>query len=368
MENLKIKSEDIFADASKVQGENSKELIELRKKQAQELAEKRKRYNEEVENIRDKQLRDRQQKEESNAKKLTKSRKSERRERTKEYLRSKKELSKKDPNKKNKDYTKLKDQFNPNSDFRGAGRLLQWTGADKAARRFIATTQGNFSDTEDSYSSKEAENSKLRRWFKEKWVNVKTGKACGRKTSNKGEYPACRPSIRVNSDTPKTSTELSKEERDKFIKIKKSQKRIPYNHKKTVDKNKNKYSKNTPKDKELYSRVISKAKGKFNKWPSAYASGWVVKEYKRLGGKYSDNTYSMLHNNLERDELLINGFLPEVSLIEDVESGKRSKDRFYLEALDRIIEFKKSKLNKNSIDKTYSAWKLLSRLCENKNS
>ena len=30
-----------------------------------------------------------------------------------------------------------------------------------------------------------------------------------------------------------------------------------------------------------------KQKKKFKVWPSAYASGWVVKEYKRLGGTYS---------------------------------------------------------------------------------
>ena len=32
-------------------------------------------------------------------------------------------------------------------------------------------------------------------WFKEKWVDVKTGKPCGRKKSEKKRkgYPACRP-------------------------------------------------------------------------------------------------------------------------------------------------------------------------------
>jgi len=56
----------------------------------------------------------------------------------------------------------------------------------------------------------------LRRWFKEKWVDVsrtKDGKhpPCGRSkanTSSKG-YPKCRPSVRVSSKTPKTSGEMS---------------------------------------------------------------------------------------------------------------------------------------------------------------
>jgi hypothetical protein len=42
-----------------------------------------------------------------------------------------------------------------------------------------------------------------------------------------------------------------------------------------------------PTNPKLYARVKSMAKKKFNVWPSAYASGWLVKEYKRRGGKYS---------------------------------------------------------------------------------
>jgi hypothetical protein len=42
-----------------------------------------------------------------------------------------------------------------------------------------------------------------------------------------------------------------------------------------------------PADKELYSRVIAEAKRKFEVYPSAYANGWVVQEYKRRGGKYN---------------------------------------------------------------------------------
>ena len=42
-----------------------------------------------------------------------------------------------------------------------------------------------------------------------------------------------------------------------------------------------------PTNAKLYARVKAQAKRKFKVWPSAYASGWVVKEYKRRGGKYS---------------------------------------------------------------------------------
>jgi len=42
-----------------------------------------------------------------------------------------------------------------------------------------------------------------------------------------------------------------------------------------------------PTDQELYSRVKSEAKKKFKTdYPSAYASSWIVKQYKNRGGKY----------------------------------------------------------------------------------
>lgn len=42
-----------------------------------------------------------------------------------------------------------------------------------------------------------------------------------------------------------------------------------------------------PTDKKLYKKVKSQAKLKFQVWPSAYASAWLVKTYKKLGGEYS---------------------------------------------------------------------------------
>ena len=36
----------------------------------------------------------------------------------------------------------------------------------------------------------------------------------------------------------------------------------------------------------LYRKAKAKAKAKFDVYPSAYANGWMVQEYKRMGGKY----------------------------------------------------------------------------------
>ncbi len=58
----------------------------------------------------------------------------------------------------------------------------------------------------------------LRRWHQEKWVDIKTGKPCGRKSAKGSSraYPACRPSKRVSSKTPKTKSEMSSSEKTKF--------------------------------------------------------------------------------------------------------------------------------------------------------
>lgn len=72
----------------------------------------------------------------------------------------------------------------------------------------------------------------LGRWFQEKWVDVKTGKPCGRKSGEKRKgYPACRPSKRVSSKTPKTTGEMSSKEKRRFKKAKTGPSRIKYSHK-----------------------------------------------------------------------------------------------------------------------------------------
>lgn len=68
---------------------------------------------------------------------------------------------------------------------------------------------------------KTKEGASLKRWFKEKWVDVRTGKACGRRKGEKRGTPYCRPSKRVSSKTPKTASEMSSAEKRKKINEKK---------------------------------------------------------------------------------------------------------------------------------------------------
>lgn len=71
----------------------------------------------------------------------------------------------------------------------------------------------------------------LTRWFEERWVNVcepKTSagkyKACGRKraTAQAKDYPYCRPSVRVSSQTPKTVGEMTPAELQRMCRKKRS--------------------------------------------------------------------------------------------------------------------------------------------------
>ena len=41
-----------------------------------------------------------------------------------------------------------------------------------------------------------------------------------------------------------------------------------------------------PTNSSLYSRVKSEAKRKFDVYPSAYANAWLVRTYKKRGGRY----------------------------------------------------------------------------------
>lgn len=71
---------------------------------------------------------------------------------------------------------------------------------------------------EESIMNGEVLKEDLRRWFKEKWVDVSRkvgGKhpPCGRKSADGKSYPKCRPSKKVSKETPKTAGSFDKKEK-----------------------------------------------------------------------------------------------------------------------------------------------------------
>jgi hypothetical protein len=63
---------------------------------------------------------------------------------------------------------------------------------------------------------KTKEGAALKRWFKEKWVDVRTGKPCGRRKGEKRGTPYCRPSKRVSSKTPVTKGEMTASQKQRL--------------------------------------------------------------------------------------------------------------------------------------------------------
>jgi hypothetical protein len=61
----------------------------------------------------------------------------------------------------------------------------------------------------------------LKRWFKEEWVDVRSGKPCGRQAGERRGTPYCRPSKRVSERTPVTASEMSEGQKKKRISQKK---------------------------------------------------------------------------------------------------------------------------------------------------
>ena len=55
--------------------------------------------------------------------------------------------------------------------------------------------------------------------------------------NEKAGYPACRPSKRVSSKTPKTTSEMSSKEKARFKREKTSSKKIAYQHRRKKKRN-----------------------------------------------------------------------------------------------------------------------------------
>jgi hypothetical protein len=61
----------------------------------------------------------------------------------------------------------------------------------------------------------------LKRWFKEEWVDVRSGKPCGRQKGEQRGTPYCRPSKRMSERTPVTASEMTSSQKAKKVSEKK---------------------------------------------------------------------------------------------------------------------------------------------------
>lgn len=82
----------------------------------------------------------------------------------------------------------------------------------------------------------------LTQWFKEKWINVRTGKPCGSARDGDQTYPTCRPSRKISKSTPRTAGSLTASQKRKMIQIKQRAQKKTAKYDKVYASKKNKYT------------------------------------------------------------------------------------------------------------------------------
>jgi hypothetical protein len=66
---------------------------------------------------------------------------------------------------------------------------------------------------------------------------------------------------------------------------------------------------NVPTNPQLYSRVKAEAKSKFDTWPSAYGSAWLVKTYKKRGGDYRKGQFGGMMGGINPENPFAGGVM-----------------------------------------------------------
>jgi hypothetical protein len=91
---------------------------------------------------------------------------------------------------------------------------------------------------------KPASNVGLARWYRENWVDIKTGKPCG-SVKSADYYPTCRPAKRITQKSPVTTNELNANQKKAMIEKKQEAKkvRVAYTETKAVRERKLKHAK-----------------------------------------------------------------------------------------------------------------------------
>lgn len=148
---------------------------------------------------------------------------------------------------------------------------------------------------------KNTSNEDLRKWFKQKWVNI--GKKvdgkhppCGT-SGKKSGYAKCVPAAKAAGMTKKEKESATRRKRAAQNKAgrggsdSKGQGKTPIyvstkkNENMTIEEKVNLFlEKNCPTDPGKWSASKAAAKRKFDVYPSAYANGWAAKNYKSKGG------------------------------------------------------------------------------------
>lgn len=85
---------------------------------------------------------------------------------------------------------------------------------------------------------------------------------------------------------------------------------------------------------KLYNKVKEEAKNKFIRYPSIYASSWIVKEYKKRGGEYSGKKTKVGISRWYKEEWI--QVLPYLKNGKKIQCGSSNKDGKACRPLKRI--------------------------------
>jgi len=137
------------------------------------------------------------------------------------------------------------------------------------------------------------EGKSLDKWFREGWVDLSRPKKgggfepCGRRDASTGKYPKCVPAAKAAKMTPEEiASAVRRKRRAESTRTRVDKKPINVSTYKKDARFGVEVKAAIPTDPELYARVKAQAKKKFDVYPSAYANAWLVREYKKRGGKY----------------------------------------------------------------------------------
>lgn len=156
-------------------------------------------------------------------------------------------------------------------------------------------------------------NEDLRKWFREKWVNLAKKKKgggyeeCGTSGDKKG-YAKCVPAAKAASMSNKQVKSAVRRKRAAQSKAGRPGKEQPGQGNKPIMVKTFKEAvlleKNKPTNSKLWGRAKALAKQKFDVYPSAYANAWAAKWYRKKGGSWrSTNEELGRENEWGRPEL-----------------------------------------------------------------
>lgn len=101
------------------------------------------------------------------------------------------------------------------------GRVARWPSAYASGMVVVEYKRAMAAKGLPAYTEDvKRRSTRLLRWFREEWIDVRTGQPCGAAPGKGAYYPLCRPSKRVSKATPVTASELTAAQKKHMMDVK----------------------------------------------------------------------------------------------------------------------------------------------------